>query len=99
MANITLIGPLRWTGSLRPGESVPISTDILVPEPSDSANLVFVVTARAFRTSPHVHTVGIGQISVVTNDPPGGLNLNFPLINTHPEQGLEAANISIAVIS
>jgi hypothetical protein len=99
MANIQIFGPLRWVGSLRPGESVPISTDILVPEPSDSANLVFVVTARALRTSLQVKTAGIGQISVVTNDSPGGLNLNFPLINTHPEHALEAANISIAVIS
>jgi hypothetical protein len=107
MANVQLFGPFRWTGvapdgkPLMPGQTNAISTPVLIPVgPADSANLVFVVTARPVRTGPHVFTAGISDISVVVNDePPGGLNLNFLLVNTHPTQPLLDAFISVAAIS
>jgi hypothetical protein len=109
MANVQLFGPFHWNGvpqpgggsaALGPGKTDPISTPILIQqEPPESANLVFVVTARPLRTGPHVFTAGISDVSVVINDPPGGYNLNFLLVNTHQTQPLAAAVISIAAIS
>jgi hypothetical protein len=99
MANIQLFGPIPFHGSLAPGQSSAISTSILVPVPSDNANLVFMVTARPVRTGPHVFVASIRDVNVVTNDPPGGLNLNFVLVNAHATEALNDAIISIAAIS
>jgi hypothetical protein len=99
MANIQLFGPISFHGPLTPGQSSVISTGILVPVPRDNENLVFLVSARPVRTEPHVFAVSIREVVVVTNDAPGGLNLNIVLVNAHTTQTLTDAIISIAAIS
>lgn len=99
MANIQLFGPIPFRGNLAPGQSSVISTSILLPVPADAANLVFVVTARPVRTGPSVFAVTVRDVNVITNDPPGGLNLNFTVVNAHATQALTNAIISIAAIS
>src|SRR4051795_3689997 len=99
MANIQLFNPIPFHGPLAPGQASVISTGILVPVPRDNENLVFMVTARPDRTEPHVFAVSIREVNVVTNDAPGGLNLNFVLVNAHATQTLSSAIISIAAIS
>jgi hypothetical protein len=99
MANIQLFGPFHFQGVLAPGQTAAMSTGILVPVPPESGNLAFVVTARPERTGPHVFAAGIRDISVVNNDPPGGLNLNFVIVNTHATQPLESVRVTVAAIS
>jgi hypothetical protein len=99
MANIQLFNPVSFHGPLAPGQSAVISTPILVPVPRDNANLVFLVSARPVRTEPHVFAASIRDVNVVTNDAPGGLNLNIILVNAHTTQTLVDAIISIAAIS
>jgi len=99
MANIQLFNPISFHGSLAPGQTAVISTPILVPVPRDNANLVFVVSARPVRTGPHVFAANIRDVVVVTNDAPGGLNLNIVLVNSHTVQTLTDAIVSIAAIS
>lgn len=99
MANIQLFGPIKVTDVLAPGQSTVISTSILVPVPPENGNLAFVVTARPSRTAPAVFAVSVRDVTVVNNNPPGGINLNFTVVNTHATQALSEALITIAAIS
>ena len=99
MATVQFIGPETWNGLLRPGESVNMSTGILVQQLPDSANLSLTVTARALRTAPAVFAVGIRDVTLVSNDPPGGYNLNFRMVNTQATQTLTSVLLSYCIIT
>jgi hypothetical protein len=89
----------KWTGVLAPGDSLAMSTDILVQELPENANLSLTVCARADRTAPAVFAVGIKDVSVVTNTPPGGYNLNFRMVNTHATETLTSVRLSYCIIT
>jgi hypothetical protein len=57
------------------------------------------VCARADRTAPAVFAVGIKDVSVVTNTPPGGYNLNFRMVNTHATETLTSVRLSYCIIT
>jgi len=99
MATVQFIGPNRWVGLLLPGQGLNMSTDILVQELPDRANLSLTVCARALRTAPAVFAVGIRDVTVVSNTPPGGYNLNFRMVNTHATQALTTVLLSYCIIT
>ena len=89
----------RWTGVLAPGQSLNMSTDILVQELPEGANLSLTVSARAHRTQPAVFAVGIRDVNLVTNTPPGGYNLNFKMVNAHATTTLTSVLLTYCIIT
>jgi hypothetical protein len=89
----------KWTGVLAPGDSLAMSTGILVQELPANANLSLTVSARAERTAPAVFAVGIRDVSLVTNTPPGGYNLNFLMVNTHATVPLTSVLLTYCIIT
>ena len=104
MATVQFIGPNRWIGVLQPGQSLNMSAPLLVQELPDSANLSLTVCARHFVHAPGgipvVYSVGIENVSLVTNTaPPRGYNLNYRMVNRHATQALTAVLISYCIIT
>jgi hypothetical protein len=99
MPTVQFIGPQKWIGVLAPGQALNMSTGILVQELPASANLSLTVCARAERTAPAVFAVGIRDVTLVTNTPPGGYNLNFRMVNTHATTALTSVLLSYCIIT
>jgi hypothetical protein len=104
MATVQFIGPHRWNGVLRPGESVNMSAPLLVQELPDNVNLSLTPCARHILHAPGgipvTYSVGLENISVVSNTaPPRGWNLNFRMVNRHPTQALTTVLISYCIIT
>jgi hypothetical protein len=102
---VQVIGPpTKWIGRLLPGQSIPMSTSILVQLLPDTANMILTPCARHLAHAPGgiptVYAVGIEDVSVVTNTAaPSGYNLNFRMVNRHSTQALTTVMISYSVIT
>lgn len=85
------------SGQLMPGESRVFSSPIIAGEGSDVS---LSVTAQARRTlgASVTYAVGVRDVTVVLNTPPGGLNLNYRVENTHATQPVDSIRITRCVI-